>query len=157
MKQLLALLLMFLPTQVLAETPDKFVADYSGISWWIIVCLIGFVLGLLRLVWWLAIKAFEEMKTTNHDTIEELKTSNKEQLVELKETNTKQMDKLERSIDKLDNTIGKAFSRMDDFHDELELTNRNVAATKAEVGIIKEICKERRKYPRDNKVVNECN
>jgi peptidoglycan hydrolase CwlO-like protein len=109
------------------STPESFVKDYAGISWWLILALLVIVSGLLKLVWWLCVRAFEDMKTTNHDTIEELKNNNKEQ-----------MEKLERSIDKLDKTIGKAFSRMNDFDDEL-------GDTKQKISNIEGICFERRR------------
>ena len=123
---IIIILLCFSSFTFASNTPETFVRDNSGISWWIILALIAIVAGLLKLVWWLCVKAFEDMKQTNHDTIEELKKNNKEQL-----------DKLERSIDKLDKTIGKAFSRMNEFDDDL-------ADTKERVSKVEGICVERR-------------
>lgn len=127
LKKFIVIYVLGLPSLVYANSPETFVKDYSALSWWLILALFVIVGGLLKLVWWLCVKAFEDMKITNHDTIEELKKNNKEQ-----------MDKLERSIDKLDKTIGKAFSRMNDFDDDL-------AVAQQKISLIEGVCFERRR------------
>lgn len=108
------------------DTPEKFVKDYSGISWTAIIALIAIIGGLLRLIWWLCVEAIRDMKKTNHDTVEELKKSNKENV-----------ERLERSIDKLDTTISKVFARIDNIDDNLSETNERVSKVEG-------ICIERR-------------
>lgn len=128
MKLLLTVILLCFPFVSFANTPETFVKDYSGVSWAIIISLVVVVISLIKLIWWLSVKAFNDMKKTNHETVEELKTNNKEQV-----------ERLERSIDKLDKTIGKAFSRMNEFDAEL-------GDMKDRVGKVEGICLERRNH-----------